>query len=42
MAKDVDNVLLEIIQDKGGYDERDAKNYVRNLRKEKRYQRDVY
>ena len=42
MAKDVDDALLQIVREKGGYDQRDAKNYLRNLRKEKRYQRDVY
>ncbi len=42
MAKDVDDALLRIVQEEGGYEEREAKNFLRTLRKEKRYQRDVY
>lgn len=42
MAKDVEHALLQIIQSEGGKDEDFAKEYMANLRAEKRYQRDVY
>tara|TARA_B100001248_G_scaffold262737_1_gene262073 strand:- start:82544 stop:83728 length:1185 start_codon:yes stop_codon:yes gene_type:complete len=42
MAKDVDATLLEIAQTQGGMSEEDAKLYIKTLKKEKRYQRDVY
>jgi len=42
MAKDVNKTLLEIIQVQGGITEEQAKKYVKNLRKEKRFQIDVY
>ncbi|MEM7044875.1 MAG: sulfite reductase subunit alpha, partial [Pseudomonadota bacterium] len=38
MAKDVDAILHKIIQESGG----DAADYVSKLKKERRYQRDVY
>lgn len=42
MARDVEQALLDIIAGEGGLDEREAKDYLRQMRKEKRYQRDVY
>ena len=42
MAKDVENALIAIIQEHGGKSEADAKAYVVELRKAKRYQKDVY
>ena len=42
MAKDVENALITIVQEHGGKSEADAKAYVVELRKAKRYQKDVY
>lgn len=42
MAKDVDAALHTIIQDVGLLSEDDTKAYMKKLRKEKRYLRDVY
>ncbi len=42
MAKDVNKTLLEIIQAQGGIDKEQAKKYVKNLKREKRFQTDVY
>lgn len=42
MAKDVDKALHEIIQQHGNMDELAAETYVNNLKKSKRYVRDVY
>lgn len=42
MARDVDQALLDVIAGQGGMEERAAKDVVRQMRKEKRYQRDVY
>ncbi|WP_334065579.1 assimilatory sulfite reductase (NADPH) flavoprotein subunit [Alteromonas genovensis] len=42
MAKDVEEALIKIVQDHGGKSEADAKKYVVELRKAKRYQKDVY
>ena len=42
MAKDVDNALLEIAQEQGGMNAEEAGAYIKELRKEKRYCRDVY
>lgn len=42
MAKDVENALLNIIQNHGDKTEKDAKQYLLNMRKAKRYQKDVY
>lgn len=42
MAKDVETSLLRIIQEHGSRDEGEAKNYLKRLRSEKRYLRDVY
>jgi sulfite reductase (NADPH) flavoprotein alpha-component len=42
MAKDVDVALHEIIQKAGGKTAEQAADYVRQLKSDKRYQRDVY
>ena len=42
MAKDVDNALHKIAQDHGGLTEEAAIDYFKQLKKEKRYARDVY
>jgi sulfite reductase (NADPH) flavoprotein alpha-component len=42
MAKDVDAALHEIIAQQGGMDPAAAIDYVKAMKKEKRYQRDVY
>ena len=42
MAKDVEAALLQIIREQGGRDETEAVAYLAELKKAKRYQRDVY
>lgn len=42
MAKDVESALLELVSVHGNKSETEAKEYVTNLRKSKRYQKDVY
>ncbi|MCC5831646.1 MAG: hypothetical protein JJU12_01195 [Chlamydiales bacterium] len=42
MAKDVDQALQRIVEIEGNKTPDDAKSYIRNLKKEMRYQRDVY
>jgi sulfite reductase (NADPH) flavoprotein alpha-component len=42
MAKDVDAALHRIVQDEGDMSEDEAENYVQTLKKEGRYERDVY
>lgn len=42
MAKDVEHALLEIIQTEGKMSDLEAKSYIKNLRSEKRYCKDVY
>lgn len=42
MAKDVDAALHQIIQMYGGFSEEESKLYVKKLKSEKRYARDVY
>ncbi|MEL7586138.1 MAG: assimilatory sulfite reductase (NADPH) flavoprotein subunit [Prolixibacteraceae bacterium] len=42
MAKDVQKTLLEIIQVQGGLTEEQAREYFKKLKKEKRFQADVY
>jgi sulfite reductase (NADPH) flavoprotein alpha-component len=42
MAKDVDTALFDIIAQQGGMDATAAADYVKQLKKERRYQRDVY
>lgn len=42
MAKDVEKVLLSIIQQQGKYSLDEAKQYFKDLKVQQRYQRDVY
>ena len=42
MAKDVDATLHQIVQQEGKLSSDDAKSYIKDLKKQKRYQRDVY
>ena len=42
MARDVEQVLLNIIADQGRMSDDDAADYLNDLREAKRYQRDVY
>ncbi len=42
MAKDVQKTLLDIIQEQGGLSEEQARDYFKKLKKEKRFQADVY
>lgn len=42
MAKDVDKALFDIIKQEGNYSDSQAKNYVDEIKREKRYLRDVY
>jgi sulfite reductase (NADPH) flavoprotein alpha-component len=42
MAKDVEATLLNIIQSRGELSVEDAKQYLKQLHKQKRYQRDIY
>jgi sulfite reductase (NADPH) flavoprotein alpha-component len=42
MAKDVEATLRSIAQSQGHMSEDEAKSYIKGLRKEKRYLRDVY
>ena len=42
MAKDVESALLTIIQQQGDLDEVKAQEFLKALKKDKRYQRDVY
>jgi sulfite reductase (NADPH) flavoprotein alpha-component len=42
MAKDVDLALHEIVSQQGGMEPAAAAEYVKTMKKEKRYQRDVY
>jgi sulfite reductase (NADPH) flavoprotein alpha-component len=42
MAKDVNKTLLQIIQNEGGISEEKAHEYVKKLKKEKRFQADIY
>ena len=42
MARDVDTALGELIAEHGGLSDEDAAAYVANLKREKRYLRDVY
>ncbi len=42
MARDVEAVLLEIIAAEGGLSPEAARDYLKQLRKERRYQLDIY
>ncbi len=42
LAKDVNKTLLDIIQSEGGISEEQAEKYIKNLKRENRFQVDVY
>lgn len=42
MAKDVDTALHDIVRTEGGFSQDEAENYIKQLKTEKRYLRDVY
>lgn len=42
LAKDVNKTLLDIIRSQGGISEEQAEKYLKNLKREKRFQMDVY
>ena len=42
MAKDVHETLLSIVVSEGGMREEEAEAYLADMKKDKRYQRDVY
>jgi sulfite reductase (NADPH) flavoprotein alpha-component len=42
MAKDVDQALHDIVAEQGRIDVTAAADYVKQMKKDKRYQRDVY
>lgn len=42
MAKDVDKALFDIVAKHGNMNEDETENYINNLKKDKRYVRDVY
>ena len=42
MAKDVDAALHQIVQTHGNFSEQAAKEYIKKLKTEKRYRRDIY
>ena len=42
MAKDVDKALFNIVKKEGKHDDLETKGYIDQLKKEKRYLRDVY
>jgi sulfite reductase (NADPH) flavoprotein alpha-component len=42
MAKDVDVALHDVISQQGGMTPEKAAEYVKQMKKDKRYQRDVY
>ena len=42
MAKDVEDALFEIIKKNGGFNSEKALEYLNNLKRNKRYLRDVY
>jgi len=42
MAKDVDDAIAQVIKEQGGLDDIRVKEYIKTLRQEKRYLKDVY
>ncbi len=42
MAKDVHSSLLTVLKEEGNMSQEEAENYLNQMKKEKRYQRDVY
>lgn len=42
MAKDVHQTFVEIVQTQGSLSQEEAQEYMNELRRNKRYQKDVY
>ena len=42
MARDVHNTLVEIVETEGKMSREEAEAYLAEMKKQKRYQRDVY
>ena len=42
MARDVQNILLQVIQEEGGMDTEAASSYIKKLQKRGRYLQDVW
>ena len=42
MAKDVHNTLVDVIAEQGSLSAEQAEEYLKSLRSNKRYQKDVY
>ncbi len=42
MAKDVNKMLYKSVEKEGKMDSKAAEAYIKSLKKEKRYQRDIY
>ncbi|PWI31899.1 sulfite reductase subunit alpha [Vibrio albus] len=42
MAKDINDVLITIVEEQGGKSREEAEHFINQLRKDKRYQKDVY
>ncbi|MDU8023671.1 MAG: NADPH-dependent assimilatory sulfite reductase flavoprotein subunit, partial [Neisseria sp.] len=42
MARDVESALIEVIETQGKLSRDEAEDYLKDLREDKRYQRDVY
>ncbi|PJC84965.1 sulfite reductase subunit alpha [Vibrio sp. HA2012] len=42
MAKDVNDALIAIVEEQGGKNREEAEQFINQLRKDKRYQKDVY
>lgn len=42
MAKDVHNALIQVVKEQGQLGQEQAEEFINDLRKAKRYQRDVY
>ena len=42
MAKDVHQALVQIISEQGQMSQQDAEDYLKQIRTQKRYQKDVY
>lgn len=42
MARDVHNILLKVVQEKGKMTEMEATNYIKKMDSQKRYSSDVW
>lgn len=42
MAKDVHNIVLKVVQEKGNMTEKDAATYIKKMESQKRYSSDVW